>query len=205
MPALARLRRRPVAWWLATVVLAALTAQVVSGAVAGAERAAARYGRTRPALVVTSDVAAGSEVTGTVAEVRDVPSALVPAGAVGADALGRRAGVPLFAGEVVVGDRLAPVGRAAVAARLPAGTRGVGVPSGPDSVPLAPGDVVDVLATVLGAGAGGSAPPTVTVARGAVVVAVEEGAATVAVPLADAPRVAYAVASGIVTLALVGG
>jgi Flp pilus assembly protein CpaB len=94
----------------------------------------------------------------------------------------------------------------AVAALLPPGTRGVAVAHGDEALPLAPGDVVDVLATV------GAVPPddatsapTVTVTSAAVVVAVGEAAVTVAVPLDDTTRVAYAATIGVVTLALVGG
>lgn len=204
---LSRLRRRPVAWWLATLALAAVTAQVVSGAVSRAEEGAARYGTVRSVLVVTSDVPAGALLTASDAEVRDLPATLVAEGAVGADALGQRVTSPLLAGEVVHRARLAPGGLSPVAALLPPGTRGVAVPSGLDTVPLEVGDVVDVLATVVTAapGEGGDEAPTVTVAARALVVDGGEQATTLAVPAEEAAQVAYAATSGIVTLALVGG
>jgi Flp pilus assembly protein CpaB len=113
---------------------------------------------------------------------------------------------PLFPGEVVHGDRLAPAGLSAVAALVPAGTRGVAVPSSADTLRLEAGDVVDVLATVVaGTSDDPAGAPTVTVSAGAVVVAVDEGAVTVAVPVEETPQVAYAAVTGIVTLVLVGG
>lgn len=200
---LARLRRRPVAWWLATLVLAAITTLVVTSALARAEAGAARYGSTRVVLVAVRDVAAG-ELLGTGdAEAREVPAGFVPRGAVGSEALGSRVAQALRAGEVVHGRRLAPGGLSAVAALLPPGTRGLAVPSDPGGLPLEPGDVVDVLATVAEVGATGDLPPTVVVAADATVVDVGEAAVTIAVPAADAGRVAYAMATGLVTLALV--
>ena len=201
-----RLRRRPVAWWLLTLALAGVTGQVVSSAVSRAEQGGARYGDARPVLVVTAELAAGAVLTDADAELRSLPAALVPDASVGAEALGSRVRSALFPGEVVHRDRLAPAGMSAVAAVLPPGTRGVAVARGEDALPLEPGDVVDVLATV-----GAVAPeeagtaPTVTVTSGAVVVATGEAAVTIAVPLDDTARVAYAAAIGVVTLALVGG
>ena len=202
----ARLRRRPALWWLLTLVLAAVTGQVVSTTVDRAEERSARYGDARPVLVVTAEVAAGAVLSSADTELRSMPAALVPEASVGAEALGSRVRSPLFPGEVVHRDRLAGAGTSAVAALLPAGTRGVAVAHGEEALPLEPGDVVDVLATV-----GAVAPeeagtaPTVTVTSGAVVVATGEAAVTIAVPLDDTARVAYAAAIGVVTLALVGG
>jgi hypothetical protein len=63
---------------------------------------------------------------------------------------------------------------------------------GPPSPPLAIGDRVDVLA------------PDVVV-EGALVVAVDDGAVTLAVPAGDAPALADALAVAVVVLALRGG
>ena len=94
----------------------------------------------------------------------------------------------------------------------PAGSPGRGRPwsaggLGTDTPPLRLGDRVDVLATfdVLDPTDGsGGAEPTGAVADGALVVDVSDDAVTVAVPATDAARVAFAVARGTVTLALVG-
>ena len=202
---LARLRRRPVLWWLAALVLSGATAHVVGGAVARAEAGAASYGTTHAVLVTTRPVEAGSRLDPGVADVREVPVGFVPDGSVGAEALGSRVRATLHAGEVVHGDRLAPAGLSVVAARLPPGTRGLAVPTDAAALPLEVGDLVDVLATLAELGDVGTAGPTATVAAGALVVDVEEGAVTVAVPEDDAARVTYAISTGIVTLALVPG
>jgi hypothetical protein len=65
------------------------------------------------------------------------------------------------------------------------------------------GDRVDVLAT-FDPGVSGDGEPTFAVATGAVVVHVGDDAVTVAVRQAAAPRVAYALAAGTVTLVLSG-
>lgn len=196
-----RLRRRPVAWWSVTLLLALTTATVISRAVADAEAGAARYGRTRQVLVATTTITAGAVVGEGNAEVQTLPDALVPPGAAGAGDLGARATSRIHPGEVVHGRRLAPDGLSAVTALLPAGTRGIAVPSGSGALPLEIGDVVDVLATI--ESHEGGAPPTVTVAAGAIVVDVGEAAITLAVAVEQAPKVAYALTAGLVTLALV--
>ena len=201
--ALARLRRRPVLWWLVALVLSGATAQLVAGALARAEADAARYGDTEAVLVATEPVEAGDALGPDAVEVRHVPAGFVPPGSVGAEALGRRATSTLHPGEVVHGERLAPGGLSAVAAVLPPGTRGLAVPADAAVLPLEVGDVVDVLATLGELGGAGTGAPTATVATGALVADVAEGAVTVAVPEDDAGHVAYAISTGIVTLALI--
>jgi Flp pilus assembly protein CpaB len=130
---------------------------------------------------------------------RAVPLALLPRHALAT--LPRRAvaAVDLSPGEIVVAHRLA--GRSAVAGRLPAGRRAVAVPT-VAGLPVEIGDRVDVLAT-FDTGAPG-VEPTVVVARDALVVAHQDDAVTVAVEQDVAPRVAYALAVGTITLALSG-
>lgn len=195
------LRRRTGLWWAATLILAVATAAVVAGAVNRAEAAAARYGTTRPALVATVTIAAGEAVNERNTEVRAVPVALLPPGAVTVDGLGARASATIHEGEVVHGSRLAPAGLSATTAQLPAGSRGLAVPVGAGALPVEVGDVVDVLATSDALDPSGA--PTVTVAPAALVVAVGDTAVTVAVTPEQAPRVAYAISTGLVALALV--
>ena len=192
-------------WWLTALVLSVTTAQVVGAALARAEAGAARYGDTAAVLVTTHPVAVGELLGPDAAEVRQVPIGFVPDGSVGAEALGSRVTATLHAGEVVHGDRLAPGGLSAVTASLPPGTRGLAVPADAATLALEVGDVVDVLATLAELGGAGAGAPTTTAAAEALVVDVAEGAVTVAVPEDDAGRVAYAVSTGIVTLALVPG
>jgi Flp pilus assembly protein CpaB len=181
-------------------VLAAASGLVVARALDEARGAAARFGHLRPVLVATRDLAPGTVLAAGAVERRNLPAAAVAPGAAGEEALGRRLSAAVRTGEVVHGARVAPAGRSAVAALLPAGARGVAVPAGSGSLPLEVGDVVDVLATT----GEDVVPPTTTVSAGAVVLDVVDDAVTVAVPADEAARVAYAVATGVVTLTLAG-
>jgi hypothetical protein len=68
------------------------------------------------------------------------------------------------------------------------------------------GDLVDVVVVIPGeAEAVTSAEPAFPLVEGAAVVAVADEAVTVAVPRADAARLAWPVGTGSVVLALVGG
>jgi Flp pilus assembly protein CpaB len=85
----------------------------------------------------------------------------------------------------------------------------VAVPNGGAHLPLVPGDQVDVLATFDPSGdptgdppGSHSADPTFPVAKSALVVDVADDSATVAVAPQEAARVAFAVTTGVVTLAL---
>ena len=98
--------------------------------------------------------------------------------------------------------QLAPDGRRGLAALLPPGSRAVAVPNGRPGLALVRGDQVDVLATFDPAGVSDGAPPTFPVALGALVVDVGDESASVAVSPDEAARVAFALASGVVTLAL---
>jgi Flp pilus assembly protein CpaB len=192
------LRRRRLPYWTTAGALALLTALIVGwlGSQASAERA--RWGTTRQAVVVTTSVRAGEPLEGHVGT-RAVPLALLPRHALAA--LPRRAvaAADLAPGEIVVAHRL--TGRSAVASRVPAGRRAVAVPT-VAGLPVEIGDRVDVLAT-FDTGATG-VEPTVVVARDALVVAHEDDAVTIAVEQDVAPRVAYALAVGTITLALSG-
>jgi len=130
---------------------------------------------------------------------RSVPIALLPRRALATLPPDAVAAVDLTPGEIVLAQRL--TGRSTVAARLPSGTRAVAVPTG-GGLPLEIGDRVDVLATFDTGDP--AAEPTLAVASDALVLAVDEDAATVAVSQSAAPRVAYALAVGTITLVLSG-
>ena len=196
-----RLARSPFVFWLAVAGLAFLTASVVAGAIGEARSLSARYGPLRPVVVAAREVERGAELAPGDVDVRLVPGSLVPAGAFGdVEAVrGRTAVVPLLDGQTVLGGHLAPEGLSGVAALLPAGTRAVAVPASASTAPpLHRGDVVDVLASF-------DDQPVLAVAVGAPVVEVGEDAVTVAVRPDEARSVAYAVANGTVTVALVAG
>lgn len=191
--------RRPLPHWGVAVLLALATAALVADVAGGAAEAAARWSPGPPVLVVRAPVAAGATLTAADVERRRLPAAAVPGGALAELPTGAAATIALHPGEVVLRDRVR--GTSPVAARLPAGSRGVALPND-TALPLRVGDRVDVLATFEVDAAG--APPTFAVAQDALVVHVGADAVTVAVPGASAPKVAYAVAAGAVTLALGG-
>lgn len=199
---LRRLARSPLAYWVAVVALACFTALTVAGQVSEAGAQAARYGRLRPVVTATRAVEVGSVLAAADVTLRSMPAAFLPDGAVGATeaVVGRTVVVPLFRGAAVLAANLAPDGLEGLTALLPAGARAVAVPAGPGSVTVRRGDRVDVLATFDPPPLGED--PTFPVAEAALVVDVGPEAVAVAVPAEDTARVAYAVAAGVVTLAL---
>ena len=199
----ARLRRSPLAYWLVAAAVAVLTGLVAAHAVAGAAAERSRLGGLRPALVATRSLPAGHRLRSGDTTIRSLPAGALPAGTVDDHRNGAVLVVPVVGGEVVSESKLAPAGLGPVAGLLPPGTRGLAVPDGGTGLRLAPGDVVDVLAT-FPPEAASDREPTFAVADGAVVVDVVEDAVTVAVGEAEAPRVAFALTQGVVTLALSG-
>lgn len=182
-----RLRpRRPLPFWLAALALTALTVSTVSRVADAAVAERERWGERLEVLVATADLEPGDALRG---DLRAVPAALVPAGAVTSAPDGELVASWIGAGEIVLAVRLAPAGLSPVAALLPAGTRGVAVPLGMAPLPVEVGDRVDVHGST-------------RLAADALVVAVREEAITVAVDAADAARVAYEAANGTVTLVL---
>ena len=202
-PLRSRLRRTPVIWWLAAATLSVTTAVIVDSALARADDHTRRFGALRAVPVATQAVGAGEVLGAAAVRIERRPAALLPAGEPATGAAGRVARVPLLAGEVVVEAKLAPPGRRGATAIVPAGTRALAIPGGPGGRPPARvGDRVDLLATFPDA-----EEPTVVVAEAALVVAVDHQAdtTTVAVGRQEAPRVAYALAAGTLTLALARG
>ncbi len=199
---LRRLARSPFAYWVAVVALAAFTAFTIAGQVGRAGAQAARYGGLRPVVVVARPVETGSIVRAGDVVVRSMPASFLPEGALGAasDVVGRTVVVPLFRGSAVLAAHLAPDGVEGLLTLLPAGARALAVPTGSASVALPRGDRVDVLATFDPAPAGED--PTFPVAVAALVIDVGPEAVAVAVAPEEALRVAYALAAGVVTLAL---
>jgi Flp pilus assembly protein CpaB len=198
------LRRQPRIWWLLTLSTAAAVGWVVSSIVTEADRTRAAWGTTAVVVVATRDIAAGEPLDGDDVDLAERPLALVPEAALEELPIGQVAADAIAAGEVVVAARLAPMGLTGLAATLPAGSRAVAIPVEVGMAPpLSVGDRVDVL-VALAPDAAGNGPPGFVVAAEALVVAVDEGAVTVAVRAPIAPRIAVALGTGAVTLALVG-
>ena len=141
------LRRRPILYWLVTALVALTTAMVIGGLTARAEHASARYGGLRPVVVANRALGAGDEVAaGSVRLVR-MPRAFVPDGALSSPPVGQTVLSPLYPGEALLAQRLAPEGLRGIAALLPRGTLAMAVPTGTGGLRVAVGDLVDVLAT----------------------------------------------------------
>ena len=201
------LARSPIAYWLVVAVLALLTGMVAARVAGNAGVLAARYGPLQPVVVATGSLEPGVVVTAGDLALRPLPASAVPKGAIGSidAAAGRTVVAPVFPDVPVVAAQLAPEGRRGLTALLPQGSRAVAVPNGRPGLALVRGDAVDVLATFddLADKTEGS-PPTFRVATHALVVDVGDESAAVAVTAEEATRVAFALASGVVTLALAG-
>src|SRR5262249_47226146 len=155
-------------------VVAAGTGLVVQRVTTAAAEARRQWGESWPTLVATRALAVGDSLDPTTAEVRALPVGVRPDTALDAlPAGGSVGGAPIARGEIVTAARLGRGDRAALAALLPHGTRGVAIPTPDGAVPVATGDSVDVVAPAL-------------VVMGCRVVRVAGGAAVVAVPAADA-------------------
>lgn len=215
---------------VALIVLATIAA--VSGILRGTEAARSRWGDTRQVAVAERSLEPGERLDASAVSVRDLPRSLVPDEALENAPAGAVARYPITAGEPLVPDRLAPMGVSGPAALVPEGHRAVGLPTSQLGLPpVQPGDLVDVLVIVPpGDSLGGSqdhdhaegsesvgGPPTYPgsettgadepafpLVPDARVIDADENVVTVTVPAPDAPRVAYATASGVVTLALTG-
>ena len=208
---------RPAPRRLGVAALAVATGLTVTSLVGAAGAARDRWGDTRPVVVATRDLAPGEVLDGGATEVRDLPAAVMGEAVLAEAPAGAVVRHPILAGEPVVAARLAPAGLVGAAALVPAGERAVAVPTGPaPTPPLVVGDRVDVLAVLpaapapeagdrpRGVGAPGVSDPAFALVEQAAVVDVADGVVTVAVPEADAPRVAWALGHGSVVLALAG-
>lgn len=220
------LRRSSLLFWSATLAVAGATGLFVSHQVGEASARAARLGGLRDVPVAAWPLAAGRILRAGDVVVRRLPAAALPDGVIARSPTGRLTLVPLVAGEVLLASKLAPDGMRGVAALLPAGMRALAVPVDPAALALERGHHVDVLATfdidpggdIEPGGDAGSAPPgdpapagagagapTFPVAVNALVLEAGEEAVTIAVTRGEAPRVAFAIARGTVTLALTDG
>ena len=203
-----RVLRSPLAYWAMVGVLALFTGLVVARSVRTTGSLAAHYGPLRPVVVATHRLDPGAEVAPGDVAVRQVPGSLAPAGSLASadEAVGRTVVVAVFAGAPGDGG---PPGRVRVEGRRrppPARHQGGGGAQRRGAAAARrrrprrrAGHVRPCLATRRPPA---GADPTFPVARGALVVDVGDDSATVAVGPQEAARVAFAVTTGVVTLAL---
>lgn len=150
--------------WFVAAALAAGGAVLASRAhLASLEANRPDVGPPVEVVVAASHVQRGDVVATSTFRAVDIPSTLVPPGAVTSvdDVLGRVLATDLAAGETLTATRLAGAGGGPVAALVPPGLRAFVLASGPPSGTVRAGDHVDVLATY---GANAGRPYTETVA-----------------------------------------
>jgi Flp pilus assembly protein CpaB len=211
---------RAVLLWLGAVLVAVVTAALVATDLAALHRRAHSLGKPRPVAVAARDLPLGSTI-----DRGDVTARLVHRSQLPSDALspreveGRVVAVPVVRGAFVVDGNVAPRRRTGLDGAIPPGKRALRIVAR-DALRPPLGSSVDVLVTFESSDAAGSGgAPTVVAARGVVVLgtddepaAVEAGTGerdaaglgvTLLVTEDDAPRLAFAAAAGVVTLALV--
>jgi Flp pilus assembly protein CpaB len=197
-------RRRPALRWALTAAAALAVGLPVAALARSAEEARAAWGVTRTVAVATRDLDVGQVLRAGDTHLVALPERVLPEDPFPRDPTGRVVHSPVFEGEVLVGARLARPGLVGVAAALPEGTRAVAIPfEAGTTPPVEVGQRVDVI-VALPPEQAGDGPPGIVVAVGAPVLAVSEAAVTLAVDADTAPRVAVALASGAVTLAIAG-
>ncbi len=206
------LRRSAALWWMMTLALGLATTLVVSAAIGQATIAADAWGSERAVWVVRQPLAAGDVIDATSVRLTRLPRGVIPEGALNSAStpVGEATRVALQRGEVILTSRLAGRGANGVAAMVMPGYRAVAIPNDDQMPAVRVGDRVDVLVTFdvgdgLDANTESAAAPSFAVASGAEVLAVTPRALTLAVDADDAPRVAFALAKGAVTVALRGG
>jgi len=206
------MRRSPrvVVLWAAAIVVAVVTAVVVAGDLATLHRRAESLGPERDVLVAAEPLTIGAVVTTEDVETVRRHETQLPDDTISsvADVRGRVVRVPLVEGAYLSTGHLAPRERTGLDGVVPPDMRAVRIVV-EVAPPLEPGSAVDVLSTFDPSVATGG-EPTVLVAAGALVLAVDEGndvsagtGVTLLVDEPDARRLAFATATGIVTMAIV--
>jgi Flp pilus assembly protein CpaB len=213
---------RAVLLWLGAVLVAVVTATLVGTDLAALHRRAQSLGSPRLVAVADRDLPLGSTIDRSDVKARSVHRSQLPAGALSPrEAEGRVVAVPVVRGAFVVDGNVAPRRRTGLNGAIPPGMRALRVVAR-DALRPPVGSSVDVLVTFeSGGGATADGAPTVVAARGVLVLGTDDAPAavetgerpsdgqssalgvTLLVTEDDAPRLAFAAAAGIVTLALV--
>jgi Flp pilus assembly protein CpaB len=195
--------------WAAAVVVAAVTAAVVLSSLASLRHQDQAFGALHPVVVARRDLAVGTRITRADLGTRRIRGEAPDADALPlARAVGRVVRVPLLRGAIVTDRHVTDAHREGLGGVVPAGRRAVRVVVEHGARPTV-GDVVDVLATFDPATIGDDRDPTVVVAPGVTVIAVDTPAdasdtvgVTVLVTPAESTRLAFSAAAGTIALAL---
>jgi Flp pilus assembly protein CpaB len=210
---------RAVLLWLGAILVAVVTAVLVATDLAALHRRAHSLGAPRSVAVAARDLPLGSRIGRGDLRSRTVHRSQLPSGAVSLHAAERRVvAVPVVRGAFVLDGNLAPRRRTGLDGAIPPGMRAVRIVAR-DALRPPVGSSVDVLVTFESNDATGGSAPTVVAARGVLVLGTDDAPAavetraggssaaglgvTLLVADDDAPRLAFATASGVVTLALV--
>jgi Flp pilus assembly protein CpaB len=210
------LRRSPrgVVLWAAAAILAVATAAYVADILVSLRHQDQAFGTVHAVVVATRDLPLGRRLSARDLTDRRVRGESGEPGAIGAPsaAIGRVVAVPLLRGAVVTSRHLAAHRRDGRDGTVPAGRRAMRVVI-EGGVRPRPGDPVDLYATFDPQTVGADVEPTLTVAHGVPVTAVdsddgsissEQGAigVTVLVTPDEAKRLAFATAAGTLALAI---
>jgi Flp pilus assembly protein CpaB len=215
---------RAVLLWMCAVLVAVVTAVIVATDLSALHRRARSLGPARPVAAAVRDLPVGATIADDDIRVRSVHRSQLPTDAMSpSGARGRVVAVPVVRGAFVTGGNLAPRRRTGLDGAIPPGMRALRVVV-PDALRPPVGSSVDVLVTFEpGNSPESGSAPTVVAARGVLVLgtddtpaAFETGATessgdgrtsslgvTLLVTEDDAPRIAFAAATGVATIALV--
>jgi pilus assembly protein CpaB len=186
LPFARRLPRSAVLWFAGAALAAAGATLAMRSHLATLEANRPDLGAPTTIVVAATDLPRGGTIAVDSLGVVEVPSALVPPGALTSpeSVAGRVLAADMAEGEVLTETRLAGAGLGPIAALVPPGLRAFVLPNGPPAGAVRSGDAIDVLATY---GANAGRPYTETVASDLEVLQVVETAASVATGSNGAP------------------
>ncbi len=196
--------------WLAALVVAALTAYTVIASVSSLRHQDQAFGAIHSVLVARHDLAVGTPIASADLSTRQLRGQAPQSDTITrtADAVGLIVRAPMLAGDLVTARHLVPRRRGEMSNVVPNGQRAVRLVV-EHAVRPAVGDVIDVLATFDPATLADGGDPTVVIAPGVTVVAVDANAAsgdsvgiTVLVTPAQASRLAFSASTGTISIAL---
>jgi Flp pilus assembly protein CpaB len=211
---------RAVLLWTGAVLVAVVTAVIVSTDLAALHRRAQDLGPPRSIATAVRDLPVGTTISNGDIRVRSVHRSQLPAAAMSpASVRGRVVAVPIVRGAFVSDGNLAPRRRTGLNGAIPPGMRALRLVVR-DALRPPVGSYVDVLVTFeAGSSETSVGAPTVVAARGVLVLGTDDAPAafdtgttersggglgvTLLVMEDDAARLAYAAAAGVVTIALV--